>query len=373
MPHQLFQLLLCAAMVSAPTPNISDFNTLTEIPVDVSSSRSNIANDQPSPILSGQHQNLINKSNNSPPKKRVQAMDQFSSNPGKKYSTPHKTPKPQLFTKPDGVKPRGSTPHRYFAKPSGGKRDKVKAAIRNNWLYYLQKLSRKILSMITTNAAAGNKWKIVNFDRIANITSIDIPNNISSPGAFFQSILNSPGDGGDMESLLDQIVSLAPIGPLVHRAEMDLDFNLEQVVDLFFVSPRQSTIRLSSTGPGEVRHILASSNINANLNTYQAATDPLGQFLVDRPPTKVRSYIQEDLTGKSTELQTQIFREAFSFWLSATLRRIHPFESQSWLSLCPFQAGKPHLIRTLTPCVVIFTNNKKEHIQSIITYNLPLQ
>ncbi|KNE93240.1 hypothetical protein PSTG_13414 [Puccinia striiformis f. sp. tritici PST-78] len=277
----------------------------------------------------------------------------------------------------------------FMANPVAGNKwlDKLKYALREDWPYYFKKLSRKLLSTIMTNTAAGNKWKIVNFDPIANITSIEIPKYLSSPGAMLKSIMNSPGDGGgdgdggggagggDITGLLNQIVSLAPIGPLVHRTELDLNFDLEQVVQLFFISPRESTTKLSSTNHKEMPQVTASESQMSPPTTSAGATDPLRDYLVDHPPIKGKSYIQGGFQEQHVALETlkspMILEEAFSFWLSAALHQIHPFESKSWLSLCPLKFSTQNL-KTLTPCVVTFTNSRKDHIQSIISYDLPL-
>ncbi|KAA1098988.1 hypothetical protein PGT21_032171 [Puccinia graminis f. sp. tritici] len=373
---------------SAPTPVVSDFNTPMDLPVEAFFSRTKTPNDEPCRLPTGKTPKLkSNKSNHSPSKEPGEALSQSGGDFGMKYSTtelpelpnlhsspqPRPNPRPQSVRVPDVIKPPAQAPNLPSAKPRN--RDKVKDAIRNNWSYYFKKLSRKLLSMITTNAAAGNRWKIINVDFIANITSIDMPNNLTSPAAIFQGIMNSPGEGGgDMTRLLDQIVSLAPIGPLVHRTEVDLDFNLEQVVQLYFISPRESTTRLSSVGPGAIPRVTASSDQNGNPRSLKGTTDPLKDYLVDRAPTKAKSRIRESLKGQSAEFQSshspEIFKEAFSFWLSATLHQIHPFENKSWLSLCPSKLGQQNS-RILTPCVVIFTSTKKDHIQSIITYDLP--
>ncbi|POW20956.1 hypothetical protein PSHT_02996 [Puccinia striiformis] len=264
----------------------------------------------------------------------------------------------------------------FMANPVAGNKwlDKLKYALREDWPYYFKKLSRKLLSTIMTNTAAGNKWKIVNFDPIANITSIEIPKYLSSPGAMLKSIMNSPGDGsgngdggggaggGDITGLLNQIVSLAPIGPLVHRTELDLNFDLEQVVQLFFISPRESTTKLSSTNHKEMPQVTASESQMSPPTTSAGATDPLRDYLVDHPPIKGKSYIQGGFQEQHVALETlkspMILEEAFSFWLSAALHQIHPFESKSWLSLCPLKFSTQNL-KTLTPCVVTFTNSRK--------------
>ncbi|KNZ60580.1 hypothetical protein VP01_1533g1 [Puccinia sorghi] len=266
------------------------------------------------------------------------------------------SPRPRSLRKPDGPEP--------VRKARPKERDKWIDAIRNHWLEYFKKISRKLLSTITTNTAAGNKWKIVNVDPIVNLTSMEIPKQLSSPQNMFQGIMNRPEDGeGDITGLLDQVVSLTPIGPLVHRTEVDLNFDLEQVAQLFFVSPRRSTTQLSSAGRDDIPHVTASqSRTGQPITTDMGATDPLKAFLLDRPPQKGKSYIREGLKEHNLVFQPlhspKLFKDAFIFWLATALRQTHPFENQSWLSLCPFKFGGESL-SSLTPCVVTFTNSKK--------------
>jgi len=194
----------------------------------------------------------------------------------------------------------------------------------------------------------------------------------------FKGIMSRPQDGGgDITGLLDQVVSLTPVGPLVHRTEVNLNMDLEQVAQLFFVSPRRSTTQLSSAGHDDIPHVTASHSRTGHLiTTDMGTTDPLRDCLLDRPPPKTKSHIRDALKGHNLAFQPlhspELLKDAFIFWLATALRQTHPFENQSWLSLCPFKFGGKSL-SYLTPCVVTFTNSKKDHIKSIITYDLPFR
>ncbi|PLW27633.1 hypothetical protein PCANC_19550 [Puccinia coronata f. sp. avenae] len=357
----------CLPLSSAPMPDGSHSNAIIGHQVEAFSGRANAPNDQPSltPSTETQSNNLPSQQSDdlsrgrSPFNSGTEDSTRGKSLP--KYRSPDctarpgGTSRPQKFRTPD--RPKG----RKKGRPRN--RDKLMDAFRKNWIYYFKKISQKIRSTLVANAAAGNKWKIVNLDLIANITSMEIPKVILSPKTMFQGMMMNPEDDvGDMTGVLEQIVSLAPIGPLVHRTEVDLNFNLEQVIQLFFVSPRQSTTRLSSAGPEEIPHVTASSSQTGHPRTYGGAIDPLREYLVEHQPEKRKSYLRETLKQHNLEIRAphspQILKDAFNFWLNAALRRIHPFENMSWFSLCPFN-HRGEDTGSLAPCIVTFTNGKK--------------
>lgn len=298
---------------------------------------------------------------------------------GNKHSNSNPKSKPPLgshpkhypkIPTPSTQQPRKTKPTWFNLRPNK-LLNKLRKKLRDNWMYYLKRVVRKVVSMLVTNAAAGNNLKLVNLSPLVNIASLELPANFTSPDALWTGMGgNRPSDEGDVTRLLDQIISWAPIGPLVHRAEVDLNYDLQQVLNLFFVTPHETSVRLSSDVKTQLRSVAFDQSQPPGRSLQ--VRNPRRKYLFNQPATNRKSSIinsNKYTMTLRTNHNPPILQEVFDFWLSSVIRHIHPFEKTSWIALCPSYITKSNPKIPRVPCVVTFSNEKKDQIQSIVVFN----
>ncbi|MBW0526550.1 hypothetical protein O181_066265 [Austropuccinia psidii MF-1] len=265
-----------------------------------------------------------------------------------------------------------SKPTRYpffnFFKPKVKSPDNSQSG--TDWKAYLKTAIRKILSMMITNASAGNQWHMMDFSAFTNTSSIKVPTSLSDTEHVFSELVNSDSDE-DLTSVLDRIISWAPIGPLVHRAEVDLDFDLKEVADILLISPKESAQRVCSRASNG-QFAKFKSSINSQSADNRLPDSPFDErTLFFSTEEKKLIKTPRSLNLKEALQTSQLFRKAFGTWLLALSRRIYPFEDYSWMAIGPISLDTQSR-EYVTLYAFIFSKFDHDKINSILASALPL-
>ncbi|KAI8450777.1 hypothetical protein BY996DRAFT_4084042 [Phakopsora pachyrhizi] len=163
----------------------------------------------------------------------------------------------------------------------------------DEWIYYIKKAYKWIISSLVANGAASDAWG--SYDPMNIVNSLDYVSLYISGGESSNSQPASEGfesQGGI--TFVDRLISWAPIGPIVRKAEVDLNYDLQQVASILFTNRRQGVENLSS----------ASTPSSSTKGASVQSLIPLVQLEdINRTPRKIRYRPPILLDNENPDLQ----------------------------------------------------------------------
>ncbi|KAG0148412.1 hypothetical protein CROQUDRAFT_410580 [Cronartium quercuum f. sp. fusiforme G11] len=216
----------------------------------------------------------------------------------------------------------------------------------SRWLGHVKRVLRQIVSKAIANGLVGSQWNMVTVERVTNVTTSLNPSTLSSDlQTELLSVVISDEDG----DILEEIIMWAPIGTVIHRAAIDLQSDVPQILGAI-VSPAKPSATSHPTG----NYNALRSDVNENKSAQDYHSESTILLITEQGSSKSNDPDSE-FTHQVRNPSKSVILYAFEFWASAVL---HPRISKATTVLKVVEPSEP--FKNLDWSPTVFTLNLSE-------------